>query len=132
MAKNPTIRQGRRATFIASLIAIIITVVIGITQLFGIAEGTAWTIAVHVATLGGTALLLNEVFLEGKHTGIRNRSFTLGEIIEVVIAVLALVATLAGLLSDFTGTTLFEVPGLIQGLIILIIPLLLGQELFSE
>lgn len=129
---SPTIRQGRRSTFIASLIAIIITVVIGVTQLTGLGEGTAWTISVHIATLGGTALLINEVLFEGERTGITNRDYTLGEIIEIVIAGIVLVTTLAGIIADFTGITLFEVPSLLQGLIILLIPLLLGQELFSE
>lgn len=132
MAGNAKIRSGRKSTFVASLMTVLILSVLGVAQFIGLSDGVTFTVVESLAILAGASVLLLETFFEGARQGITERDFTAMDIVGSVVGVGLLITGVSGLAGAVLQTPVIGMPPVFQGVSILLGAGLVAQEIFSE
>lgn len=129
---KPTIRTGRMTTFVMALVMVLITGVLAVANFIGMSESGAFILMESIGLLGAGVMLLLEVFMEGKRTGLQSREYTLMDIIGAIIGLGVVVLGLGGLIGNLTGSPVLGLPNAVKGLVLVLLPALLLHELFSQ
>jgi len=119
-------------TFVMALMMVLITGVLAVANFIGLSEATAFTLMESIGLLGGGLMLLLEVFMEGDRAGMRGREYTLMDVVGTIIGLGVLILGLGGLAGNLGGSPIMGLPNPVQGLVLVMLPVLLLHELFSK
>lgn len=129
---GPKLKTARRSTTVAAFMAVLITGVLGVAEFAGLSPDKSFTVMEALALFGGSLILLLEIFVEGSRTGMKKREWSATDLLGAIVALGTLILGLGGLIGELVAMPFIALPNWLQGLVIMLLPLLLLWELLTE
>lgn len=125
-------KTGRTALQVGALIGLIVSFILGVTELLGFGVGLGYSLISVIVMMMLSGVLALEVFVEGSNTGFLDRDYNFTEIISGGFAVAGIISSVFGLIGIATGSTLVSLPPMFKGVLYLLLAMFLGIEMVTE
>lgn len=115
-----------------SFIFIALTTILGVATILQIGTGIVFATLVATAVTGASLILLIELLLEGERTGVLGREFKAQDVIAGIIGVSGLVFGTWKLAAVMFDIPLVQFSPVVNGILILLLPILITVEIATK